>query len=54
MRARRLEGFGGNSTLHHLLLLPDGRILAKYHHESLGQLDGGIPRGLSSRLILTW
>ncbi|CAK9077908.1 unnamed protein product [Durusdinium trenchii] len=27
-------GFGGNSTLHHLLLLPDGRILAKYHHES--------------------
>ena len=50
MRARRLEGFGGNSTLHHLLLLPDGRILAKYHHESLGQLDGGITMHCSSSL----
>ena len=27
-------GFGGMESTHHVLLLPDGRILAKYHHES--------------------
>ncbi|OLP79699.1 ATP-dependent RNA helicase ded1 [Symbiodinium microadriaticum] len=27
-------GYGGMESTHHVLLLPDGRILAKYHHES--------------------
>ena len=27
-------GFGGTESTHHVLLLPDGRILAKYQYES--------------------
>ncbi|CAE7187089.1 unnamed protein product, partial [Symbiodinium pilosum] len=27
-------GFGGTESTHEVLLLPDGRILAKYHYES--------------------
>ena len=37
-------GFGGNETTRHVLLLPDGRILAKYHHESDYMEKSGDPR----------
>ena len=41
-------GFGGNETTRHVLLLPDGRILAKYHHESDYLEKSGDPRSSKS------